>query len=76
MALQARYKKPRKETTQLPVVEGKRWYNLIDASAYMAAKPHFLRDLIRTGKIRYRTVGHGFVLDKIDLDQFLLNKTA
>ena len=75
MPIQNRYKKEKAEA--LPVmVEGKRWYNLQDGANYMAAKPHFVRDLIRRGKIKFRILGHGFVLDRLDMDEYLTNKTA
>jgi excisionase family DNA binding protein len=66
-----------KKKIAVPVVEGKRWYAIADAAEYMAAHIWFVRELIRTGKLPHQICGRGFVLDRLDMDQYLeKNKAA
>jgi excisionase family DNA binding protein len=72
MALQNRYKK-----TKTPVIsDSKRWLNLKQACEYASIHMHAIRELIRSGTLPKRTVGRGFIVDRLELDRFLESKAA
>jgi excisionase family DNA binding protein len=65
-----------KKKAAVPVVDGTRWYAIAAAAEYMAVHIWFVRELIRKGKLPHQICGRGFVLDRLDMDQFLENNKA
>jgi excisionase family DNA binding protein len=51
--------------------DASRWFNVKEAAVYVRGTLWQMRTLIRDGKIPYRKVGHGYVLDRMDLDRYL-----
>jgi excisionase family DNA binding protein len=72
MALQKRFKRSPVVTIPHPTVTaGPRMLNIKDAAVYLGAHPWAVRQMIRRRDIPYAKIGHGYLIDKLDLDCYI-----
>ena len=50
------------------------WFDVAEASVYLHVSPQTLRRFLHDGSLRAARVGKGFLLDRADLDSFVLRR--
>jgi excisionase family DNA binding protein len=74
MSLQSRFKKKPSSVASPETAVGPRLLNLKKSAEYLSAHPWALRQMVRTRQIPHVRIGRGYLIDRLDLDHYIVKK--